>query len=278
MDTKELRNYFMHELKWGWGHQQKIVFDFLCEAAEAAKGGVVLDAGAGHQRYKPFFDDSIYIAQEHPFAGQQNKNIEEYDILSDIKNIPLRDNSVDVVLSTSSLEHIEFPDLFFSESFRVLKPGGSLYINVPFAYPEHEIPYDFQRPTRYGLLRHYSHAGFEETSVFPTSSSIYSAQFLFLSAVREESQRIRQTFLIRIFRKIVIGVTKVVCKIAMLLFDKGPMKDTTLPIGWISKGYKKGTKNVGPVYDSKKYFINHNAQCDSTVVLQDGRILPTEIK
>jgi hypothetical protein len=73
MNTQQLRDYFMHDLKWRWGYQQQIVFTFLCEAAEEAKGGVVLDAGAGYQRYKPFFSESIYIAQEHPIAGKQNK-------------------------------------------------------------------------------------------------------------------------------------------------------------------------------------------------------------
>lgn len=108
-----------------------------------------------------FFSDSIYIAQEHPIAGVINKGIVEYDILCDVKSIPLIDNSVDLILSTSSLEHIEFPDEFFSEANRVLKPGGALYINVPFIYSEHEIPYDFQRQTRYGLERHYKKANFE---------------------------------------------------------------------------------------------------------------------
>ena len=108
------------------------------DAAEHAKGGVVLDAGAGHQRYRPFFDDAIYVAQEHPIAGRQHKKIAEYDILSDVKRIPLQEGCVDLVLSTSSLEHMEFPERFFTESFRVLRPGGALYVNVPFAYLEHE--------------------------------------------------------------------------------------------------------------------------------------------
>ncbi|MEL7240510.1 MAG: hypothetical protein AAGK78_16760, partial [Planctomycetota bacterium] len=77
-----LRRYFEEDLGWGRGQQQDIVFDLLCAAAEAARGGVLLDAGAGHQRYRPFFTDATYIAQEHPVAGAANKGIARYDILA----------------------------------------------------------------------------------------------------------------------------------------------------------------------------------------------------
>lgn len=93
------------------------------------------------------------IAQEHPLSGVVAKQINKYDILSDVQIIPLIDESVDAVLSTVSLEHMRYPDAFFHEAFRVLKPGCSLFIQAPFVYFEHEIPYDFQRPTSYGLQR-----------------------------------------------------------------------------------------------------------------------------
>lgn len=274
MDVDRLRDYFVHELKWGWGYQQQVVFDFLCDASEEAKGGVILDAGAGYQRYKPFFDDSIYVAQEHPIAGQQNKQILEYDILADVRTIPLRDETVDVVLSTSSLEHLEYPDRFFAESFRVLKPAGSLFINVPFIYMEHEVPYDFQRPTRYGLARHYANAGFERIHVSPTSSSIYTAQYFLLYAMSEDGKRIGREPWARAARKTLSFSARIMTRAAMKLLDKGPMDDTTFPIGWIAAGYKQGTKPVGSVYPSKRDFIEANAQCDDTVVLRQGRILP----
>ena len=274
MDRQHLRDYFIRDLGWGWGYQQQIVFDFLCEAANEVKGGVVLDAGAGNQRYKPFFDESIYIAQEHPTAGQQNKGIQEFDILSDIRQIPLQDCSVDLILSTSSLEHMEFPESFFKEAFSVLKPGGSLYINVPFAYMEHETPYDFQRPTRYGLMRYYRNAGFEKESVLPTSSSIFSAQYLFGHAIREDSKKSGVGLWARLIQIIMIVLSRLLREVAMYLYDRGPMNDTTLPIGWVAKGYKHGNKISGKTYLSKDELIINIAQCDSSLVFKNGRIVP----
>jgi SAM-dependent methyltransferase len=274
VNTAQLRKYFKRDLAWGWGHQQAIVFEFLREAAEHAKGGVVLDAGAGHQRYRPFFEDSIYVAQEHPVAGRQNKNIAEYDILSDVKRIPLQEGCLDLVLSTSSLEHMEFPERFFTESLRVLRPGGALYVNVPFAYLEHEVPYDFQRPTRYGLRRYYESAGFENVEVRPTSSSLYTAQYFLMRAIKEDGKRRGRNPVATLVRKTLQLAAASVCKICMGLYDRGPFDDTRFPIGWVAKGYKPGTTGARPTYASKPDFIARKAWCATDTCLQDGRIVP----
>lgn len=278
MEKESLRNYFINDLGWGWDYQAKIIFQFLCEAASEAKGGVILDAGAGHQRYKPFFDSSIYVAQEHPVAGSQNKGIKEYDILSDVKEIPLQDCSIDIVLSTSSLEHMEFPESFFSESFRVLKPGGSLFVNVPFAYHEHEAPFDFQRPTRYGLRRYYSHAGFEKIRVLPSSSSLYAAQYLFNCAIAEEAARLpgRSSLPVKAAIKAMSATSRSVTSVFMRLLDKGPADDTSLPIGWVSKGCKPGAKSACQPWSSRQACIASTAKLGDKYVLTDGRIVPRQ--
>ncbi len=105
----ELLGYFL-KLGWVEDHNGTLIFDFLTKAFDFAATGVVLDAGAGQQRYAPFFRRSLYLAQEHPIAGVINKGIKEFDILSDVSCIPLVDDSIDMVLSTSSLEHYEDPN------------------------------------------------------------------------------------------------------------------------------------------------------------------------
>jgi 2-polyprenyl-3-methyl-5-hydroxy-6-metoxy-1,4-benzoquinol methylase len=44
------------------------------------------------------------------------------------EHLPLEDNSVDLVVSLQVLEHVQNPSLVIREAFRVLKPGGYIYI------------------------------------------------------------------------------------------------------------------------------------------------------
>ena len=241
MNDSQLRTYFSEELGWGWGYEAQYVFGFLRRAASAAAGGVVLDAGAGHQRYKPFFGESLYIAQEHPVAGLKNKGICHYDILCDVKVIPLLDESVDVVISTTSFEHMEYPEMFFSESFRVLKPGGTLWIQVPFVFWEHEVPYDFQRLTRYGLIRNYQQVGFERVEIDPTTSSTNAAISCLKYALREDRRRLRNTSTVRRpIARALENLNDAYCAVLARVFDRGPSSGTTLPMGWVATGYKPG--------------------------------------
>lgn len=49
----------------------------------------------------------------------------------DIQAIDLPDRSVDVVVSCETIEHVPEPQVALSELFRVLRPGGTLYLTVP---------------------------------------------------------------------------------------------------------------------------------------------------
>jgi predicted SAM-dependent methyltransferase len=76
------------------------------------------------------------------------------DIVGDIHNLPFEDNSIDAIICMNVLEHVEEPQKAVREIYRVLKPGGYCYIEVPFLLYYHpmELYYeDFFRFTKDGL-------------------------------------------------------------------------------------------------------------------------------
>ena len=76
------------------------------------------------------------------------------DIVGDIHNLPLKDNSVDAILCLDILEHIEDPKKATSEMYRALKPGGYILAKTPFLFYFHahgDYYKDYWRFTHQGL-------------------------------------------------------------------------------------------------------------------------------
>ena len=64
------------------------------------------------------------------------------DILADIQGATgLPDASFDTILALDVLEHLPYPHRAVAEIERILKPGGVLYITVPFCFPRHGKEY-----------------------------------------------------------------------------------------------------------------------------------------
>jgi SAM-dependent methyltransferase len=263
-----LRRYFSKELRWGWGYEARAVYGLLREAAQTCRGGVVLDAGAGHQRYRPFFDDALYVTQEHP-AGIEFKGMENlpYDLIGPIdERIPLVDSSVDGILSTSVLEHLASPGAFIAEAHRVLKPGGKLFINVPFCYPEHEVPYDFNRPTRYALKRWFEAAGFDDYSIRPSTSGTAATTELLWMVVRPDRDHVMKGIRSRSARmlyalacKATFAATFVFAAFLRRLFDRGGYEENTFPVGWIAIAVKAGIHEKAVDRPDRQEFLRRYA-------------------
>jgi SAM-dependent methyltransferase len=59
-------------------------------------------------------------------AARDNPFVDQFHLISANSGWPLPDASVDLAVSDYVLEHVENPDLFFSECHRVIRPGGYL--------------------------------------------------------------------------------------------------------------------------------------------------------
>jgi len=80
----------------------------------------------------------------------------DVNVVTDATKLPFQDNSVDMIITESTLEHIPDVDLAINEICRVVKPGGFAYISIPFMMPFHASPNDFFRLTHEGIKHKFS--------------------------------------------------------------------------------------------------------------------------
>ncbi|HOZ16448.1 MAG TPA: arsenite methyltransferase [Candidatus Portnoybacteria bacterium] len=63
-------------------------------------------------------------------ANAKNQNISNVEfILSEIENLPLPDNSVDIIITNCVINLTPDKAKTFAEAYRVLKPGGKIYVS-----------------------------------------------------------------------------------------------------------------------------------------------------
>lgn len=140
---------------------------FVERAASGLPGGTrVLDAGAGEAAYRELFGHCRYVATDLG-VGDVSWNYGNLDLVSELTRLPFRSGNFDAVLCTQVLEHVERPDHCVLELYRVLKPGGVLFLTAPMAQAEHQPPHDFFRYTSYGLRSVVGGAGFRDIRVEP---------------------------------------------------------------------------------------------------------------
>ncbi len=100
---------------------------------------LVADLGSGTSRHDP----RVICVDGGAYAN--------VDLVSDLKTLPIRDNTLSGIISIAVLEHVADPDAHVAEMHRVLEPGGRALCYVPFMAPFHASPHDYQRWTRPGL-------------------------------------------------------------------------------------------------------------------------------
>lgn len=122
--------------------------------------GAVLDVGCGRKPYRQLATAATaYVGVDVDTAATREHG--DVDVFYDGRTLPVTDASFDGVLCSQVLEHVFTPEEFLREIARVLRPGGRLVLTVPFAWDEHEQPYDFARYSSFGLRALLERTGFE---------------------------------------------------------------------------------------------------------------------
>ncbi len=132
-------NYYLHST-----YRRKLL-DKLQQQYIAEYKGLVLDVGG---RDRGLFKKPKQEVDKWIFADIEAKH--SPDVVLDVADMnELNDKSVDVVNAMELFEHVEKVEQGLSECWRILKNKGKLLISVPFLYPIHADPFDYQRLTHY---------------------------------------------------------------------------------------------------------------------------------
>ena len=162
------------------------------QAARVPKGNWVLDAGAGASKYRHYFSHCRYETQDFcQYNGNLVKYLEPIDYVCEIAHIPLPTQSLDAILCTEVIEHVNDPMAALKEFARLLKPGGRLFLSAPLLSHLHMEPYHFYGGfTPYWYQHWLPHFGFAVDELKPVGgpgrTSVVYLQVLYSSWAAEE--------------------------------------------------------------------------------------------
>ncbi|MBN1597143.1 MAG: class I SAM-dependent methyltransferase [Bacteroidales bacterium] len=140
----------------------------------------ILDVGAGTKPYYSLY--SKYFRNCYSTDVETSPHsIDSIDFFCSAHDIPVNDNSADLVLCTEVLEHVKNPQDVLNEFRRILKTGGKLFLTTPFVQYIHELPNDFFRYTPFALKEMAEKSGLQ-IEYFYDKGGIFSIVFLLSTA------------------------------------------------------------------------------------------------
>jgi SAM-dependent methyltransferase len=145
--------------------------------------GLVLDIGSADQWIaRHLASDATYVGLDYPPTGRTLYGARP-QVFGDAGQLPFRDGSFDVVVCLEVLEHVREPDQALRELARVLRPGGRAFVSMPFLYPVHDAPHDYQRWTESGWRRSANAVGLEVEALRRRGSALRTAGLLACLAI-----------------------------------------------------------------------------------------------
>ena len=142
-DALRLRFRASVDLEW------RTLRDAMTKAAPYVHGRL-LDVGCGDKPWAQTFAPHL---TEHVGLERTEVRQSRADVFYDGGRMPFADAEFDTVLSNQVLEHVPDPRVLWADMVRVLRPGGTLVVTVPFSFRLHAEPEYYWRFTSHALRR-----------------------------------------------------------------------------------------------------------------------------
>ncbi|MFN8287768.1 MAG: class I SAM-dependent methyltransferase [Chitinophagales bacterium] len=150
--------------------QALTIYNHLKKVVPSFKGNVI-DVGCGQSPYRFLLDKNstqyfgIDVKEAASF-DYDNKDITYFNGA----DIPFEDNKFDGLICTEVVEHVHHYQKLINEMHRVMKPGATGIITIPWSARFHYEPYDYFRYTPSSLKMMF--AGFSKATIKPRGSDI----------------------------------------------------------------------------------------------------------
>lgn len=164
----------------------------------------LIDFGCGempyHRAIEPFVKN--YIGVDLKINPLAHHHI-DYD-----SKTTLPDSFTDIILSNQVLEHVDSPEGYLDEAWRLLKPGGTLILSTHGYWYYHPTPHDYWRWTSAGLQKLIESRHFE------------IKEFTGILGLSASGLQLFQDALINKLPKFLHGFTALIMQTIIFLFDK----------------------------------------------------------
>lgn len=124
---------------------------FLGPEGRVMTHGVVLDLGCGEQPFRKMLSKTHRYVGIDIASGFDMSHPSSGIILYDGISLPLRSDSVNLVVTTEVFEHVRDLSKLLREVARVLTSEGSVFVTMPWSARVHYSPNDYRRLTPYGI-------------------------------------------------------------------------------------------------------------------------------
>ncbi|TBR15801.1 class I SAM-dependent methyltransferase [bacterium] len=209
---------------------RRYYIDSLLKEYSSLIKGVVLDIGGKRKNRRGNFSPESCACKTWKYLNIDKASKPDY--LASADSIPADPETFDTVIMCETIEHLENPDKALGEALRVMKRNGVLIITVPFLFPFHPDPVDYQRWTAQKINSELSRIGFGSISIKPMGgmfSVIFDLVHVF--TVRNPKQR---SFL----NRALINLKKPVARIFMLFEKMFPWTVEFMTTGYFVIAYK----------------------------------------
>lgn len=162
-----------------WPQFKLLLSDILRMSKDVDSSNVIVSIErtllyGGYSLIAPFFEHSNFISVDCSPPSADERGAYNAWMVDDPRFIKVKSNHrasiedtgfddslADLVMVPNLVHHVADQDALFSELYRILKPGGKLYIFEALVRELHQIPDDYLRYTPYGLRHKLLNSGFE---------------------------------------------------------------------------------------------------------------------